>query len=416
VLRRFLVSFLLAVPVCAQPARFNLDTVTVEGASMPGDIVLTIAGLHVGDKIDKADIEAACGKLQESGLFESIEYSYKPASDSGYALTLSLIPQSKTSAAAIDIPGADENEIWRWLVSQYPSFDHRVPSAGAAQQFVALRIEEHLGPSLHGKHVVANLETGFARRGGSLISFQPATLPRIASMTFPGAQEIPAPQLEAILRKLIGDRGFTDRSFRALVEMNLRPAYEERGLYRIKFPTITARILDGDSVAVSTAIEEGPKYTLGDVRLSGSDIPTSALLQAADFELGKIANGRRIHDGIAEMERILKRQGFLDAAAEDPKKTFDDAQRVMSLEIPVAKGPLYHFGQVTFVGLSPDLEAKARKTWRAQPGEPFNLLYTTEFMRDFSKQADLRQLKTSSRMKPGTGDHVIDLTLTFESK
>jgi hypothetical protein len=55
-------------------------------------------------------------------------------------------------------------------------------------------------------------------------------------MTFPGAREMTPDQAKAVMQKVTADRGYTDRSFRSLLENNLRTAYEERGLYRVQFP------------------------------------------------------------------------------------------------------------------------------------------------------------------------------------
>jgi len=101
------------------------------------------------------------------------------------------------------------------------------------------------------------METEFALRRRLVISFQPATLPRITVVSYAGNHELASADLARIMQKVAAGEGYTDRRFRSLTELNLRPAYEEHGMYRVKFPGITAQNVDPSSVAVTVAIEEG---------------------------------------------------------------------------------------------------------------------------------------------------------------
>jgi hypothetical protein len=153
---------------------------------------------------------------------------------------LSLVDLKKLSDAAIDIPGADEAEAWRWLTSKYPSFDHKVPDNPSAQDFLARQIEQHAGAGLAGQHLVSRLEQEFTPRPRMIVSFQPEKLPSIAAVNFNGYHKLSAQQLAAILEKVTAGQGYTDRKFHQFVELNLRPAYEELGMYRVRFPEITS--------------------------------------------------------------------------------------------------------------------------------------------------------------------------------
>ncbi len=198
-----------------------LETLSVEGSVLPERTVLELSGLRIGSGIDRAGIETACKKLEETGLFSSINYRYTPTAKHGYALTLSLVDQGRLSAASIDLPGVEEGEIWKWLTAKFPLFDHNVPENDAAQQVVARQIEAHLGAKMHGEKIVVKMESDFTTRR-SIISFQPEHLPRIGSMTFVGTREMTEDQAKAVMQKVTADRGYTDRSFRSLLENNLR--------------------------------------------------------------------------------------------------------------------------------------------------------------------------------------------------
>jgi len=395
-------------------ASFPLESVSVQGSVLSSHVIEQIAGLRLNAPIDKAGLEAACKRLEQSGIFSSVAYHYDTGPKHGYALTLNLTDQPARAAAVIDIPGVGEDEVWTWLGSEYPNFVRRVPEVDQAQQFLAHEIERHLGPSLAGQHVVARFESDLATRS-QVVVFQPETLLRIASLTFTGVQEFRSEDLAAMMQKQMGDSGFSERQFRMYLEGVVRQAYEEHGMYRMTFVKVTAEKSGPLAEAVTTEISEGPKFTLGDVQLVGEDLPVDAMLKAAAFKRGKLANWRDIQQGIFALEPPVKRLGYYAAVAK-PERILHDEQKQLDLRISIIRGPLYHFGQVSFTGLPPDAEARAAQAWSMKPGDPYNYAYSSEFVQEFAKQMNLGRYKVRTQSHRGTGDHVMDETVIFEPK
>jgi outer membrane protein insertion porin family len=412
---RFLFYLLiLGATLRAQDPPLPLESVTLEGTSLTKEFVLDLAGLRIGAPINKSGIEAACARLQESGIFQSINYRYGPGSNHGYALTLSVADQGILMAAAIDLPGVDENEIWEWLASQYPAFRRKVPANDAAQQFIATKIEQHLGPKLAGRHLVARLESDLVRRT-TLISFQPEKLPRVGAMNFTGQSELSAAQLSALIQKVVED-GYTERRFRQALELNARRAYEEHGMYRVRFNSVTMQELSDGSVAVTTALEEGPKYTLGDVQFIGDHLPLSMMSDAAKFKKGQVANWTEIQSGIWASERPLKRTGYFDASSSS-ERVFHDDSHVLDVRISFHLGSFYHFGEVRFTGLSPALEAEAYKVWKLKPGDPYDYDYPRDFMPAFLQAVGGQHFKSYKVLtQKNNATHQADFTIAFEPR
>ncbi len=103
------------------------------------------------------------------------------------------------------------------------------------------------------------------------------------------------------------------------------------------------------TVNVTTTIVEGPQYKLADVQLIGDELPADAMLAAAKFKKGEVANWTEIQQGIWRSEVPVKRLGYMDAVAQ-PERVLDDASQTLLLRLSIRKGALYHFGQVTFSG------------------------------------------------------------------
>jgi outer membrane protein assembly factor BamA len=259
------------------------------------------------------------------------------------------------------------------------------------------------------------LETVLAT-GKSAISFQPDPLPRIASMTFTGQSELSPQELVALIPKDVREQGYTDRTFRQALELNIRGAYEERGMYRVRFPSITVQRESGWAVSVATTIEEGAKFRLGDVQIVGDKLPVDAMLKVAKFRKGEIANWTEIQKSIWELERPVRRMGYLHAAAR-PERILHDDQHVLDVKIPFALGAFYTFGQLRITGLPPNLEAQARKMWALTPGAVFDYDYPRDFFPLFFRSVDSRQFKKFNvTMQKGSGENVMDFVLTFEPR
>jgi outer membrane protein assembly factor BamA len=410
-----LLSLLLAaLPATPQSATFPLESVAVEGSAIHHSVIAELAGLRLAAPIDKRIIESASGRLLQTGLFSSVSYRYDPGPNQGFALTFTLVDQLPLIPAAIDIPGVADDEVWPWLAGRFPSCQRRVPQSEAAHRFLAAAIERHLGARLKGQRLVARVEADLVA-GKSSIVFQTETLPRIQSITFSGNSAIPTPQLDAALNHLIGNGGYSPRHFAVALESNLRPLYEEKGLYQASFlPTVQPAA--GQAVSLTVAIREGAPYQLRREELIGEGLPVHQLLSAARFPTGKIADWSRIRTGIWAMENLIKAAGYLDAAA-TPERVFDHAARLLDLRIRIRSGPRYHFGHLRVTGLTPLLEKRALVLWQRKPGDPYDPTYAHVFFQSFFQSVDSRSfLKYNVEPHKRPSENIIDVHLIFESR
>lgn len=416
-MRPSIVLLLLAisiVPAMSQDAALPLESVTAEGSVIPQPVILEIAGLRIESPIDKGGIDQACKKLEESGLFASISYRYAPGPKTGYVLTLALADQAPLTEATIDVPGADENEAWQWLFARFRRFDRQAPQVDSAQKYLATEIERHIGGSMRGQHLTVRIETDLRTRK-LMLSFQPEVLPRVQSVVLAGNQAVASSELNSVLNRVAANAEYTDRKFAAAVELNLRPLYEEHGFYRVQFAPGRPQLSDA-GVSLSVAITEGATYQLGKVEIAGENLPVEAMFAAARMPTGKLANWRQIQQGLWDMERVVKRTGFFEAAA-TADRTYDDAAHVLQLRIRVLKGPLYHFGEIHITGLTPAQEQLVRRTWTPKPGDPYDFQYPNEFFQALARVLDLRNFRRRDvTPKKAAGDHVIDFNMIFEPR
>ena len=186
-------------------------------------------------------------------------------------------------------------------------------------------------------------------------------------------------------------------------------------MYRVKFPRIVATKAAGEAVDVTVSIEEGPQYKLGQVRFVGEKLPLEAIRQSADFHAGKVANWTEIQRAIWETERPVKRSGYFTASSQSERVFHDDAL-LLDVNISYNLGPLYHAGEVSFIGLTAAQEALARKLWTVKPGDVYDFLYPNEFVQAFARAAmpaQFRKFNFTTRTQAG---NVMDYLLSFEPK
>src|SRR5205807_8941830 len=65
----------------SQGARqFAIDLITVEGNKiLNGEAIVTASGVKPGDRVDKAEFDAARDRLIATGYFDSVGYHYRPS-------------------------------------------------------------------------------------------------------------------------------------------------------------------------------------------------------------------------------------------------------------------------------------------------------------------------------------------------
>lgn len=80
-------------------APIALESVSIAGSKATKDAVMAIAALKIGAPIDQAAIEDACKRLQATGLFASVEYTFRPGLKQGLAVTMNLGAVTTTQPA-----------------------------------------------------------------------------------------------------------------------------------------------------------------------------------------------------------------------------------------------------------------------------------------------------------------------------
>ncbi|MGC9949946.1 MAG: POTRA domain-containing protein [Bryobacteraceae bacterium] len=408
-----LVAALLLAP--AALAQHPVMEIKVAGNDrLAAAAVIAASGLHKGQTATRAQLDAAAKKLADTGFFSTVSYRYDPKTVggvTGYALTFQVSEQTSLTPVELDIPGQDEDSLWQLLKSADALIDKQMPNNDRASDYYKRAIEAVLRKSNHPEEIVVNNEADI-KTGKTWVSCRPAHLPKIAAIRFEGNAAIADRTLQAHMAKVAIGQDFTERDVRRALELNLRPLYEELGHLTVSFPHVNMADAGDAGVNVTAAIDEGPAWRLGTVRLTGDALPMADMHDAARFAQGSPANWKQFMLSVEKMEQVLRRDGYITVSSK-PVRAFNDRTQVVDVNVQVRKGSQFLFGELHTEGLDADTQQRLAGLWKLPKGAPMNQPYINEFVR--SAQPVLRgKFKSfSSELHVHKDANIVDVTLKF---
>jgi outer membrane protein assembly factor BamA len=401
-------ALMLGAITCIAQQRFPLETITAEGVSIPAAILANLTGLKMGDSVDEASFQVAARKLQETGFFSDVGFRYTPGPKKiGYALILQLKEHPQRMASIFDFPGKNDGPIWECVLRQYPWLSNPLPADGAAQTYVARVVEGCLGGTVP---VITQMESDMTT-GKAQVVFRPRDLPRVSGLDFSGVQKLPEKALEQTLATTAMDSEFTERRFRNLLELNLRPFYESHGLLNVRFNSIAFAPADPSHVVVTTAVEEGLIYKLGDVIIDGSDLPPEVARGQGKFKRGQTAAWPEIMKSIEELQKPLLKTGYIMVRSKT-SRVLNDGEASLALTVRVDKGKQYFFHALNFDGAPPGIEDRLRKLWNLPSGAPMDQPYMIEYWKSILQLSELKSVKVSTSMR-ASPENKVDVVVTI---
>jgi len=377
--------------------------------------IIAASGLKTGQTVTRDDFDAANQKLFETGLFTSVNYRYAAKMQgnvAGFSLTLEVAEEPAATEVILDIPGVDESKLWQDVARSDPFARPQMPHNERAVAYYQHAIENWLRAHNRQDQIVMEDESDLSR-GTMAVVFVPANLPKIGEVVFAGNDAISNDALQRALVNVAPGQDYTDRMFRRMIELNLRPIYEEKGHLTVSFPHIAIADPAAATSTINVEVNEGPEWTLGKVDVAGDGLPIDPLKKAAQFPEGKLANWKQIQACIGKMEALIRRDGYLNVTSSKPERAFHEKERAVDLTIQVRKGQRFLFAALQINGFSPDLEQKARKLWKLAQGAPMDAAYPNEYIRSMldSLHVQVKSISTSLHIRPGT--NLVDVVLNF---
>ncbi|MBO6603528.1 MAG: FtsQ-type POTRA domain-containing protein, partial [Roseicyclus sp.] len=301
---------LLAWPVAAQNFRFS--QFDVQGNQrIEASTILTYANINPGEAVSAGQVNDAQQRLQQSGLFESVEVVPRGS-------TLVIIVQEYPTINRISIEGnrrLNDDDLLPLLTSQ----PRRVYSPSVAEQDAAAINDAYRQAG----RLTATVSPQIIRRSDNRVDLVfEVTEGRVVEterISFVGNREFSDRRLRRVLestqaglfRAIIRRDSFVaDRI--AFDQQLLTDFYRDRGYVDFEVLSVTSELARGrDAYFITFNIREGQSFDIGEITVV-SDLPEIDIDEYRDvirISSGNTYSPRLIDNTISRMENLATRQG-----------------------------------------------------------------------------------------------------------
>lgn len=357
-----------------------------------------------------------CGVPHSDGqrFFPRRGYKYQSrASSAGlsYSIEFDLTDESTLVPVVLDIPNADQEQLWTQFKSADPLLDRQMPDTDGAERYYRHALEQLRSKSGNPQPLIAKREADLNKHA-MVVVFRPTKLPTLRQITFEGNHAIESASLERTIHGVAIGQDYSDREFRLVVEANLTPKYEELGYLQVRFPKIIATSQGPDSIAASVTVQEGHSWKLGEIELQGDNLPVNQTLRAGKFRKGDVANWKEIQKSFANMYEVLRADGYLSPRG-NPNRIFHDDAGVVDLRVEVQKGVRFYFGTLEIQGLSSKETGTAQEMWELRPGAALDGPYLDDYVHKVFSLSHGAKTTVNREMNVRQPGNVVDVVLKF---
>lgn len=404
-----------ATAPAAAPKSWPIGALRVEGNRLISEKrILAAAGLKMGQLAGKEEFDAARERIAATGAFADVAYHFEAAPGGKGTIQGTF---EITEVAQIlpyrfrDLPATDA-ELRPLVAKENALLDNLIPATDVAIERAVKAVAAFVA-----KRGFKDKVAGRVRPQGETLAvvFSPTTPPpSVAEVRFTGTQVVPLTTLQNTVAGVAVGVTFDEPYFRQLLDTSIRPLYEARGRIRVAFPKITTEpAKDVNGVAVNVEVNEGPGYTLGEVRLEGIGGDTAPLYRAANFKSGELVNIEDVNLGIERIIKRLRHNGYMKSSSTTERK-IDDKKKTVDLVIRFEPGARYMFGKVRIEGLDLIGEAAVKKLWALKEGQPFDADYPEYFLARVREDGIFDNLgRTKSAVQVNEQERTADVTLIF---
>ena len=362
----------VAVPVGAQSFRFN--SFDVQGNVRTNDAsVLQVAGIAPGSTVSAGEVNDAVQRLQNSGLFESVEVSPR-----GNTLVIVVVEYPTINRIAIEGNRRLDDDDLLAVLSSTP---RRVYSPITAQRDAAAiaeayRVTGRLTATATPQIIRRNdnrVDLVFEVSEGSVVETQ-----RIA---FVGNRDFSDRRLRQILestqaglfRALIRSDTFIEDRI-ALDRQLLTDFYQDRGHIDFAILSVTPELSrDRGAYFVTFNIQEGQSYRIGNLSVV-SQFPganPADFQDAINIRQGVRYSPRIIDNAITRMENLASDQGLRFVRIE-PRLVRNNAALTVDVEFVITRGERVFVERIDIEGNQTTLDRVIRRQFDVVEGDPLD--------------------------------------------
>jgi outer membrane protein insertion porin family len=362
----------LSTPSQAQTFRFS--SFDVQGNNLISDsAILTYAGIAPGAVVSGAQVNDALQRLQNTGLFETVEITPR-----GGTLVISVLEYPTVNRITIEGNQRLDDDNLLTLLQTAP---RRTYSPSVAEQDAAAIAEAYRTSG----RLTATVTPRIIRRPENRVD-----------VVFEVAE---GRVIETERLSFVGNRAYSDRRLRRVLESTqaglfrqiirrdtfiaerialdrqlLTDFYQDRGYVDFQILSVTPELARGrDAYFVTFNIREGQSFNLGAITTT-SQVPG---LDAAEYQEvirirpGQTYSPRLIDNTISRLENLATQQGLRFIRVE-PRITRNAAAQTLDVEFVISRGDRVFVERIDIEGNATTLDRVIRRQFTSVEGDPFD--------------------------------------------
>lgn len=361
-------------PTPAWAQEVTLGSIEIEGNTRIGDAaILTRAGIAPGQTVSVGQLNAALQRLNESGLFETVEFE-----PSGNSLRITVVEFPTINRISFEGNRRISDEI---LAAAIDSNERLVFNPDQAERDASRIADAYANEG----RLSAKVSPTIIRRSDNRVDlvfeiFEGDNI-EIERINFVGNRTYS----DGRLRRVLGTKqaGF----FRSVVRADtlvadriefdrqlLRDFYLSRGYVDFRINSVNAELTEErDGFFVVFNLQEGQQFKIGTVTVT-SDLPgadAEFYREVARIKPGLIYSPALLENDISRMERQAIRDG-VDFLRVEPRLTRDERNLALNVEYVITRGPRIFVERIDIEGNTTTLDQVIRRQFSSVEGDPFN--------------------------------------------
>jgi outer membrane protein insertion porin family len=361
-------------PLPSYAQDYSFSSVTVEGnVAVDAATIITFAQIQQGATLTAAQLNDALQRVNDSGLFESVEFTPRGGQ---LVITVTELPIINV----LDFQGnkrLDDEELAAVISSQA----RRVFSSATAEADAA---------------IIADL---YSARGRLAATVTPKIIPRDNGRVDLVFEIVEGRVVENESITFVGNRAFSDRRLRQVLQTKqaglfrelirrdtfdearleldkqlVRDFYLSRGYADIEILDASVDLArERDATFIAMTLQEGPRYSLGTVQVL-SEVPDIDLAEyTAQLRMGSgdIYSPTLVDTNIARLEAIIDRAG-LSFVQVEPRISRNPETQTLDIDLVLVRGERVFVERIDIEGNTTTIDQVVRRQFRTAEGDGFS--------------------------------------------
>ncbi|SFE08032.1 outer membrane protein assembly factor BamA [Roseivivax sediminis] len=362
------------VPTQAAAQSYTFTNVSIEGnRRIEAGTILSYAGIARGETVSGGELNAAYQRIQESGLFESVEIVPQ-----GSTLVIRVVEYPTVNTISIEGNRRINDEDLQPLVGSVPRRVYSPTQAEADADAIA-------GAYAQQGRVAARVTPKVIRRSENRIDLVfevfEGGVAEVERIGFVGNDQYSDRRLRraietkqaGLLRALISSDTFIEDRVRFDRQL-LQDFYAARGYVDFRVTGVNSELSrERDGYTITFNVEEGQQFRFGGVNVSSdlAEVNIPAFRNAVRVRPGQVYSPALIERDIARLERLAIREG-LDFIRVEPQISRNDRDLTLNVDYVLTRGERIFVERIDIEGNTTTLDRVVRRQFDTVEGDPFN--------------------------------------------